>query len=133
MQGVDKDNNGEHVPKLESFETVLVHGNLVNNGYQQVPKVLYTFVSSKQFKQIINVSPHSWTILNNINTKLTFIEIWFTDQNSKPLEIEDNLNITMIIGWTDDNRNIKWGIQFNKEIFKDLVFIFCKEMWWQTW
>ena len=130
MQGVDKDNNGEHVPKLESFETVLVHGNLVNNGYQQVPKVLYTFVSSKQFKQIINVSPHSWTILNNINTKLTFIEIWFTDQNSKPLEIEDNLNITMIIGWTDDNRNIKWGIQFNKEIFKDLVFIFCKEMWW---
>ena len=130
MQGVDKDNNGEHVPKLESFETFLVHGNLVNNGYQQVPKVLYTFVSSKQFKQIINVSPHSWTILNNINTKLTFIEIWFTDQNSKPLEIEDNLNITMIIGWTDDNRNIKWGIQFNKEIFKDLVFIFCKEMWW---
>ena len=130
MQGVDKDNNGEHVPKLESFETVLVHGNLVNNGYQQVPKVLYTFVSSKQFKQIIIVSPHSWTILNNINTKLTFIEIWFTDQNSKPLEIEDNLNITMIIGWTDDNRNIKWGIQFNKEIFKDLVFIFCKEMWW---
>ena len=130
MQGVDKDNNGEHVPKLESFETVLVHGNLVNNGYQQVPKVLYTFVSSKQFKQIINVSPHSWTILNNINTKLTFIEIWFTDQNSKPLEIEDNLNITMIIGWTDDNRNIKWGIQFNQEIFKDLVFIFCKEMWW---
>ena len=130
MQGVDKDNNGEHVPKLESFETVLVHGNLVNNGYQQAPKVLYTFVSSKQFKQIINVSPHSWTILNNINTKLTFIEIWFTDQNSKPLEIEDNLNITMIIGWTDDSRNIKWGIQFNKEIFKDLVFIFCKEMWW---
>ena len=59
MQGVDKDNNGEHVPKLESFETVLIHGNLVNNGYQQVPKVLYTFVSSKQFKQIINVSPHS--------------------------------------------------------------------------
>ena len=130
MQGIDKDNNGEHVPKLESFETVLVHGNLVNNGYQQVPKVLYTFVSSKQFKQIIIVSPHSWTILNNINTKLTFIEIWFTDQNSKPLEIEDNLNITMIIGWTDDSRNIKWGIQFNKEIFKDLVFIFCKEMWW---
>ena len=130
MQGVDKDNNGEHVPKLESFETVLVHGNLVNNGYQQAPKVLYTFVSSKQFKQIINVSPHSWTILNNINTKLTFIEIWFTDQNSKPLEIEDNLNITMIIGWTDDNRNIKWRIQFNQEIFKDLVFIFCKEMWW---
>ena len=59
MQGIDKDNNGEYVPKLESFEIVLVHSNLVNNGYQQTPKVLYTFVSSKQFKQIINVSPHS--------------------------------------------------------------------------
>ena len=50
MQGVDIDNNNEYVPKLESFEVVLVHGNLVNNGYQQASKVLCTFVSSKQFK-----------------------------------------------------------------------------------
>ena len=41
---VDKDKNGEDVPKLESVEVVLVHCNLVNNSYQQASKVLFTFV-----------------------------------------------------------------------------------------
>ena len=41
---VDKDKDGEDVPKLESVEVVLVHCNLVNNSYQQASKVLFTFV-----------------------------------------------------------------------------------------
>ena len=45
----DKDKGGEDVPKLESVETVLMHCNLVNNSYQQVSKVLLTFVPNKQF------------------------------------------------------------------------------------
>ena len=32
---VDQDKDGEDVPKLESFEVVLVHCNLVNNNYQE--------------------------------------------------------------------------------------------------
>ena len=48
---VDKDKNGEDVPKLESVEVVLVHCNLVNNSYQQASKVLFTFVPNKQFVQ----------------------------------------------------------------------------------
>ena len=40
------------------------------------------------------------TILGTSNTEFSFIEVWFTDQNSKPLEIEDNLNLTLIIGLT---------------------------------
>ena len=31
---VDKDKNGENVPKLESIEVVLVHCSLVKNDYQ---------------------------------------------------------------------------------------------------
>ena len=50
VQSVDKDNNGEHVPKLESIELALVHCNLVNNGYQQASKVSCTFVPSKKFE-----------------------------------------------------------------------------------
>ena len=50
VQGVDKDNNVEHVPKLESIELALVHCNLVNNGYQQASKVSCTFVPSKKFE-----------------------------------------------------------------------------------
>ena len=55
---VDQDKDGKEVPKLESVEVVLVHCNLVNNSYQQTSKVLFTFVTNKQFGQLINISPH---------------------------------------------------------------------------
>ena len=48
---VDKDKNGENVPKLESVEVVLVHCNLVKNDYQHTSKVLFTFVPNKKFGQ----------------------------------------------------------------------------------
>ena len=34
-------------------------------------------------------------ILNATNTELSSIEVWFTDQNGKPLEIEDNINMKL--------------------------------------
>ena len=37
-------------------------------------------------------------MLKTTNAELLFIEIWFTDQNNRPLEIEDNVNNTLIIG-----------------------------------
>ena len=46
---VDKDENSENVPKLESVEVVLVHCNLVKNDYQHASKVLFSFVPNKQF------------------------------------------------------------------------------------
>ena len=95
---VDKDKNGENVPKLESVEVVLVHCNLVKNDYQHTSKVLFSFVPNKQFGQLINISPHSLTMMNTVNTEFSFVEVWFTDQTSKALEIEDNINLTLIIG-----------------------------------
>ena len=94
---VDKDKNGEDVPKLESVEVVLVHCNLVNNTYQQASKVLFTFVPNKQFGQLITISPHSLTMLKTTNSEFPLIQVWFTDQNNRPLEIEDSVNITLII------------------------------------
>ena len=70
------------VPKLESAEVVLVHCNLVNYNYQQASKVLFTFVPSKQFEQLINIAPPSLIILSTTNTEFTSTEVWFTDQNS---------------------------------------------------
>ena len=86
------------MPELETVEVVLVHSNLVNNSYQQVSKVLFTFLPNKLFGQIITITPHSPTMLKTTNAEFSFIEIWFTDQNNRPLEIEDNVNITLIIG-----------------------------------
>ena len=50
-KAVDKDKEREDVTKLESVEVVLMHCNLVNNSYQQVSKVMFTFVTNKQFGQ----------------------------------------------------------------------------------
>ena len=95
---VDKDENGENVSKLESAEVVLVHCNLVQNDYQLTSKVLFTFVPNKVFGQLINISPHAFAMMNTINTEFFSVEVWFTDEASKALEIEDNVNLTLIIG-----------------------------------
>ena len=88
---VDSDKNSENLPKLESVEVVLVHCNFVKNYYQHTSKVLFRFVLNKQFGQLINISPHSLPVMNTVNTEFTFAEVWFTDQASKALEIEDNV------------------------------------------
>ena len=86
------------MPRLEDVEVVLVHCNLVNNSYQQASKVLFTFVPNKQFGQLITITPHSSTMLKTTNAGFSLIEIWFTDQNNRSLEIKDNVNITLVIG-----------------------------------
>ena len=60
----DRDKNGENVPKLESVEVILVHCNLVKNDYQHTSKVLFTFVPNKEFWQLLNISPHVFTMMN---------------------------------------------------------------------
>ena len=94
---IDADKNSENVPRLENVEVVLVHCNLVNNSYQQHSRVLFTFVQTKQYGQLISISPHSLVFLKIMNTDFSEIEVWFTDQNSNALEIEDNVNISLII------------------------------------
>ena len=65
----DKDKDGENVPKLEPVEVVLGHCNLVKNDYQHTSKVLFSFVAKKQFEQLIDISPHSLTMMNTVNTE----------------------------------------------------------------
>ena len=72
---VDKDKDGENVPKLESVEVALVHCNLVKNDYQHTSKVLFSFVPNKQFGQLINISPHSLTMMNTVNTEFFSVEV----------------------------------------------------------
>ena len=98
IKDADKNKDAENVRKLESLELVLVHCNLVKNDYQHTSKVLFSFVPNKQFGQLINISPHSLTMMNTVNTEFSSVEVWFTDQLSKGLEIEHNVNLMLIIG-----------------------------------
>ena len=92
-----KDKNGENVPHLEIVELVLVHCNLVNNDYQQDSRILYTFVPNKIFGRLLEISPTNQVFLKTFNSEFQEVKIWFTDQTSKPLELENKINRTLII------------------------------------
>ena len=94
---ITKDKNGENVPHLEIVELVLVHWNLVNNYYQQNSRIWYTYVPNKTFGSLLEISPSNHVFLKSFNSEFQETKIWFTDQTSKPLEVEDKINITLII------------------------------------
>ena len=85
----------ENIPHLEITEVVLIHCNIVNNDYKS--RVLYKFVPNKSFDQLLDISPKSFIFLKTFDSELFYTEVWFTDQNSKPLEIEDKINIPLVI------------------------------------
>ena len=90
---ITKDKNGKNVVT----EVVLVHCNIVNNDYQQDSRVLYTFVPFVLFGSLLEISPRNHIFLKKFNSEYPNIKVWFTDQNSQPLEIEDRINLTMMI------------------------------------
>ena len=94
---ITKDKHAENVPHLELNDVVLVHCNTVNNDSQQESIVFYTFVPNKSFGQLLDVSPKNFIFLKIFDSEFSYIEVWFPDQNYKPLEIEDKINITLVI------------------------------------
>ena len=84
------------MPRLDITEVVLMHFNIVNN-YQQDSRALYTFVPNESFSQIVNISPKNFIFSKTFNLGFSYIEVWFTDQNSKPLVMEDKIKITVFI------------------------------------
>ena len=92
-----KDKNGENLPFLEITEVVLVHCNIASNDYKKDSRVLYTFVSNKQFGTLLEISQTDSIFLKTFNAVFSYIEVWFTDKNSQPIEIEDRINLTLVI------------------------------------
>ena len=76
---ITKDKNGEHIPHLQITEVVLVHCNIVNNDCQ-----LLLWLTNHIF-------------LKTFNSEYDQIKVWLTNQNSKPLEMEDRINLTTLI------------------------------------
>ena len=57
------------------------------------------FVPNKPFGSLLEISPRNHIFLKAFNLEYDEIKIWFTDQNSKPLEIEEKINLAMIVKW----------------------------------
>ena len=94
---ITKEKNGETLPHLGIIEVVLVHCDIVNNDYQQDSRVLYTFIPNKPFGTLLEISPTNHIFLKTLKSENDEIKLWFTDQNSQLLEIENRINLTMVI------------------------------------
>ena len=82
---------------LEIFELLLVHWNFVNKDYQRDLRKLYTFVRNKPFGSLLEISPTNHIFLKTFYSEFQEIKVWFADQISKSLEVEDKINLTLII------------------------------------
>ena len=94
---ITRDKNGEYIPHLEIAELLLVHCNLVNNDYQQDSRILYKFAPNEPFGSLLQISPANHVFLKTFNSKFQEIKVRCKDQTSKPLEVEDKKNLTLII------------------------------------
>ena len=94
---IDKTKNGEKVPSLGVVDVFSEHCNLVNNQYQQKSEILYIFTSNKSYAYFLNVEPSILVYLKTYNTEFDELIVTFTDQNGRPLEIEDKVNLTLLI------------------------------------
>ena len=85
------------------------------NGEDVSHWVLHTIVPNILFGQLLDVSPKNFVFWKTFNSEFSYIEVWFTDQNSKVLEIEDKIKITLVI-----NQSVKYKkweeTQFNLKI-----------------
>ena len=94
---ITKDKNGENVLHLEIVELVLIHCNVGNNNHQQNSRILYKFVPNKPFGSLLEVSPPNHIFLKKFDSEFQEIKVWFTDQNSKTLEVEEKINLNLIV------------------------------------
>ena len=85
-----------------SFQSIFLqksfqHHHIHFHHHQQDSRVLYTFVPNKLFGQLLDISPKNFIFLKTFDSEFSYIGVWFTDQSSKPLEIEDKIHITLVI------------------------------------
>ena len=84
------------MPHLEIMEVVQFHFNLASKYYQHDSRVWYRFIPNKLFGQLLDIALKNFNFLKTFNSEISYIEIWFTDRNSKPLEVEDKINIILV-------------------------------------
>ena len=58
-------------------------------------KILFPFVPNETCKQLADISRYTLESLNTCNAQFYYVEVCFIDQNSKPLNIEGKLTLTI--------------------------------------
>ena len=88
---------------------------------------MYRFAPSKPFGNLVEISPQNHIFLKIFNSEFQTIEVWFTDQNSQPLQIGSNKYSQKLIdsakkSTTDAEKNAsKKAIQKTAEAIGGLI------------
>ena len=67
---------------------------MISNKIQESCTLLFQI---NHLVRLLEISPTNHIFLKTFNSEFQDIEVWFTDQNSQPLEIEDRINLTLVI------------------------------------
>ena len=65
--------------------------NKIQKSYTRLFRINRLVVS------LLEIYPTNHIFLKTFNTEFNYMEVWFTDQNSQPLETEDRINSTLVI------------------------------------
>ena len=71
--------------------------NLAQNAYLQDSKLLFSFVSNSRFGSLLSIIPQVLKYCETDDSIFDYIEILFTGQNGRPLEIDDDITASIII------------------------------------
>ena len=63
---------------------------------------------------MLDIAPKNVIFLKTFDSEMSYIEVWFTDQNSKRLYIDDRINIPLVINYSVTYKKYH-VIQFHEE------------------
>ena len=59
--------------------------------------MLFSFVPNSKFGNLLSITPQELKYCDTVGSIFDYIEISFTDQTSRPLQIDDNITVSKII------------------------------------
>ena len=89
--------NGSLVPRLERVDTVLIHCNLVDNRISHNSSILHAFIPNDSFGSLLSVRPNYPQNRYCRNASFNYVEIYLTDQDERPLDVEDKILVELQI------------------------------------
>ena len=67
------------------------------NVYLQDSKLLFSFVPNSRFGSLLSITPQVLKYCDTVDSIFDYFEISFTDQNGRPLQIDDDITVSIII------------------------------------
>ena len=55
------------------------------------------FIINRSVNYYLDISPKNFIFLKTFDSEFSYIEVYYTDENSNPLKIEDKINVTLVI------------------------------------